>query len=223
MTAKVQPAEVAHYKSLGARDVIAKPFDPWPWRARFGQSGRHSVVTPPSHVQTVAEQLARLRNDYLVRLPAELAALTALAIGLGEGEPERAGLDELHHRLHKLAGSGGTFGFAALSAAARTLEQRVKAFLSNPLEALDSPSRLAFLADVAALGETVIEDDAPLALSTASVEPAPGESIQICWLRMTPCWGRNWHARSKPSNMLCGCSPRLVRLSVLHKRIGPIC
>lgn len=28
MTAKVQPAEVAHFKSLGARDVIPKPFDP---------------------------------------------------------------------------------------------------------------------------------------------------------------------------------------------------
>lgn len=28
MTAKVQPQEVAHYKSLGAMDVIAKPFDP---------------------------------------------------------------------------------------------------------------------------------------------------------------------------------------------------
>lgn len=28
MTAKVQPAEVAHYKSLGALDVIPKPFDP---------------------------------------------------------------------------------------------------------------------------------------------------------------------------------------------------
>lgn len=28
MTAKVQPAEVSHYKSLGALDVIAKPFDP---------------------------------------------------------------------------------------------------------------------------------------------------------------------------------------------------
>ena len=28
MTAKVQPSEVAHYKSLGAREVIAKPFDP---------------------------------------------------------------------------------------------------------------------------------------------------------------------------------------------------
>ncbi len=28
MTAKVQPQEVAHYRSLGALDVIAKPFDP---------------------------------------------------------------------------------------------------------------------------------------------------------------------------------------------------
>ena len=28
MTAKVQPAEIAHFKSLGASDVIAKPFDP---------------------------------------------------------------------------------------------------------------------------------------------------------------------------------------------------
>ncbi len=28
MTAKVQPQEVEHYRSLGAVDVIAKPFDP---------------------------------------------------------------------------------------------------------------------------------------------------------------------------------------------------
>jgi two-component system, OmpR family, response regulator len=28
MTAKVQAAEVAHYRALGALDVIAKPFDP---------------------------------------------------------------------------------------------------------------------------------------------------------------------------------------------------
>lgn len=28
ITAKVQPTEVMHYKSLGALDVLAKPFDP---------------------------------------------------------------------------------------------------------------------------------------------------------------------------------------------------
>jgi two-component system, OmpR family, response regulator len=44
MTAKVQPQEVARYKSLGALDVIAKPFDPMAlanqvrhiWEARHG-------------------------------------------------------------------------------------------------------------------------------------------------------------------------------------------
>jgi len=28
MTAKVQPAEIAHFRDIGALDVIAKPFDP---------------------------------------------------------------------------------------------------------------------------------------------------------------------------------------------------
>lgn len=45
MTAKVQPAEVDFYKSLGALDVIAKPFDPMTlagqvaaiWGAHHGQ------------------------------------------------------------------------------------------------------------------------------------------------------------------------------------------
>jgi DNA-binding response OmpR family regulator len=44
MTAKVQPTEISHYKSLGALDVIAKPFDPMTlatrvraiWEARHG-------------------------------------------------------------------------------------------------------------------------------------------------------------------------------------------
>lgn len=44
MTAKVQAAEVAHYKALGALDVIPKPFDPMSladkvrniWEGRYG-------------------------------------------------------------------------------------------------------------------------------------------------------------------------------------------
>jgi CheY-like chemotaxis protein len=34
MTAKVQPSELAQFKSLGAIDVIAKPFDPMALAAR---------------------------------------------------------------------------------------------------------------------------------------------------------------------------------------------
>ena len=37
LTAKVQPAEVVHYQSLGALDVIAKPFDPMTLAAQVQQ------------------------------------------------------------------------------------------------------------------------------------------------------------------------------------------
>ncbi|MDM8349011.1 response regulator [Pseudomonas sp. sp1636] len=37
MTAKVQPAEIEHYRSLGARDVIIKPFDPMQLAAQIRQ------------------------------------------------------------------------------------------------------------------------------------------------------------------------------------------
>ena len=134
-----------------------------------------------AQAKAVAEQMALLRKDYLARLPAELAALTTLANGLGEGEFDRAVLDELHHRLHKLAGSGGTFGFASLSAGARSLEQRAKRCLSNAQESWDAPTRQAFVADVAALGETVVEDKAPRAMPPDSVEASSGQS-NLIWL-----------------------------------------
>lgn len=37
MTAKVQPAEIAEYRRLGARDVIIKPFDPMQLAAQVRQ------------------------------------------------------------------------------------------------------------------------------------------------------------------------------------------
>ncbi|MDO9622422.1 MAG: response regulator [Pseudomonas sp.] len=37
MTAKVQPSEIEHYRSLGARDVIIKPFDPMQLAAQVRQ------------------------------------------------------------------------------------------------------------------------------------------------------------------------------------------
>ncbi|MHB8667394.1 MAG: response regulator [Burkholderiales bacterium] len=40
MTAKVQPGEIAHYRSLGAVDVIAKPFDPMTLSAQVSEIWR---------------------------------------------------------------------------------------------------------------------------------------------------------------------------------------
>jgi len=131
----------------------------------------------------VAAQLAELRQAYLARLPAELAALQSLAADLGGGEADRARLDELRHRLHKLAGSGGTFGLAALSAAARTLEQRVKGWLAGGLAELDDGQvRQALAAGLAALGASLSENDHPASLARGHASPPSADEANEVWL-----------------------------------------
>ena len=108
--------------------------------------------------ELIAEQLARLRNAYRSSLPRELAALKALAEGLCGGEVDRATLGELHHGLHKLAGSGGTFGMMSLSSRARALEQRVKQWLDGALTEVTTKVRQTLIQEVAALAEAVSEE-----------------------------------------------------------------
>ena len=76
--------------------------------------------------QAVAAYLVRLREQYISRLPETLNLLERLAADLGSERPDNDRLEELHHRLHKLSGSGGSFGQVELSKAARKLEQQVQ-------------------------------------------------------------------------------------------------
>jgi len=134
--------------------------------------------------EAVAEQLARLREDYQARLPAELAALTALAAGFGGAESDRARLEELHQRLHKLAGSGGTFGLASLSARARALEQQSRQWLAGTLNEVAAEARQAFVGDVARLGEAasgVTDAPSPRAQAARPAPTPPGKIANI-WL-----------------------------------------
>ena len=132
--------------------------------------------------QALAAQLAKLRANYLARLLAELAALQALGADLHGGERDRASLNELHKRLHKLTGSGGTFGLTSLSAAARALEQRVQAWLAGDLDGLDATACRSLAADLAALSRTADDIDEPSALiPPSSPVHAPGQTIRV-WL-----------------------------------------
>ncbi len=104
----------------------------------------------------VTEQLARLRNSSWSRLPEELAAVEKLTASLNGGEFSRANLDELHQRLHKLAGS---------------------------LDRVDAEVCLALAADVAALAKAPVADNPPEDIQqAASAGPASaGQSISV-WL-----------------------------------------
>lgn len=95
------------------------------------------------------ERFAQLRHAYLARLPALLAEIEALA---GRA-PAPEALDGLYRHLHKLAGSGGTYGFPELSERASALEARVRAWIEGGTFRPGSHDELA--EDLARLREAV--------------------------------------------------------------------
>jgi HPt (histidine-containing phosphotransfer) domain-containing protein len=68
--------------------------------------------------------LEEQRQDYRRGLPDKLARMASIVERLDRGDPaELAGLERL---AHSMAGSGGTFGFDELGAAAKALELAVQ-------------------------------------------------------------------------------------------------
>lgn len=89
------------------------------------------MAEPVDATAALAAQLALLREQFLQRLDDTLAGLAArLAADPGAVLPATA-LAEIHAQLHRLVGSGGTFGFAELSRQARMLEVQAQAWLGG--------------------------------------------------------------------------------------------
>lgn len=85
------------------------------------------------------ERLAALKVSYAVKLPERLNELEAAVTFFTNSEtPDlaRQALKAIHAQAHKLAGSAGTFGFAAVSDAAHHLD----IYSSSFIEEGDSPT-----------------------------------------------------------------------------------
>lgn len=72
--------------------------------------------------QAIAAKLATLKTAYLARLPEEFGQLKALASTLSDPSQVVDSLTQLNQRLHKLAGSAGSFGFGEMGKLAKQLE-----------------------------------------------------------------------------------------------------
>lgn len=107
----------------------------------------------PDHKQEVLEKLAQLREEYRASLPVELAAIALESRSLRD-TPSPDQLQNIHRRLHKLAGSAGSFGFPQLSVRARELE----IVLQNWLKGRE-PDAVARAQLVAELSSLEIVDD----------------------------------------------------------------
>lgn len=82
-------------------------------------------------MESLQEQLQVLHNSYAARLPEKIGQIEETWEALVTGECNGEGLKALHRMVHSLAGSGPTFGFAAVGEAARTLEIFLKSILKN--------------------------------------------------------------------------------------------
>jgi CheY-like chemotaxis protein len=120
MTARAQSRELDLFRSLGAVGVIPKPFDPMTLAASV-----RNYANPP-------DELATLRGGFLRRLIDDAAALTRYRSLLESGMPRRDALTGIKDMAHSLAGAGGIYGFAEISAAAGTLEEAAIAALEAP-------------------------------------------------------------------------------------------
>ena len=86
------------------------------------------MIDDPAHAAAFAAQLAALRAQFVQRLEGAMAAFgTQLDCAADQVPP--AVLREVHAQLHRLAGTGGTFGYAELSRRARQLEAQAKEWL----------------------------------------------------------------------------------------------
>ena len=139
------------------------------------------MADPKAAMDAIAEGMTQLHNAYLERLPAELDALKHLAAALTGSNEDRANLEDLHLRLHKLAGSGGTFGLSALSEQSRSLELQAKRWLDNPAHKTDMSSRLAFSERVAAL-DTTLDKVEPAVSSALHAAPLESGRTTKIWL-----------------------------------------
>jgi len=85
-----------------------------------------------SNAEALHSQLQALTDRFAERLQQELPELDQLAEALqqtSEGEQRRQLMLVIHERLHRLAGTAGTFGFTTLGQQARLLEQRADRWL----------------------------------------------------------------------------------------------
>lgn len=112
----------------------------------------------------LAAAIRTLRVEYLKEAPLRVAELQTL---LGRAEQGDGGaLDELRRALHKLAGSGGSYGFAELSVRSRAGEHEAQRLLE-----LGAPVAVSQLRALRVMVQGVADELA----AAASGEGAPPE------------------------------------------------
>jgi diguanylate cyclase (GGDEF)-like protein len=129
----------------------------------------------------IQEQLRALQASYAAQLPSKLEEIESCWQTLSGSDWDPATLELLHRLTHSLAGSGKTFGFPRLGELARSLEQRLKAWLEEDVSASDDDrvqvgTLLDEMRHAAASGAAADSDDRDS--DTETIVPPPAGSSE---------------------------------------------
>lgn len=118
LTAKVQQNEINEYISVGGAGVIKKPFDPMKLCDEIQAIWKEAKTSVP----TKENKIDQLLNVYLEHLKEYEITLKEAIYAIKNSVLTDELKQKIQHIAHKLAGSGATYGFEALSKAARELD-----------------------------------------------------------------------------------------------------
>jgi two-component system OmpR family response regulator len=134
MTAKVQTQEMVRYRALGAEEVIAKPFDPMALAERV-----RTIWSGIRREEGGTHTAEGGYHDYFAgRLPDRLREIEEASERARETAWSTDAVRDFHRLAHSLTGAGATFGFPAVTQAARALEARLKAVVHGREPAPDA-------------------------------------------------------------------------------------
>lgn len=77
------------------------------------------------------DRLQALRDKYAASIPERLQAVSNALASCRDAGRAAGQLEQLHHTLHSIAGSAGSFGFKWLGDEARRAEQSVRALMAG--------------------------------------------------------------------------------------------
>jgi len=132
LTASAMPSEVDRLKKLGARAVVAKPFDPF----ALPNAVRELLGTPPglpasgpARAKAGDDGLDELRAQFVRRSQARTEMAARILGLLRETPADGEHLQDLMRFFHSLAGVGTSFGFPQVTALAKEGELECLAIL----------------------------------------------------------------------------------------------
>lgn len=94
----------------------------------YPSTGSRNMDEPPN---VLNDQLKALYEAYAAHLPDKLGQIEAAWQALQHNADASDPLNTLYFLVHKLAGSGATFGFATVSEAASRLEQYLQTLIED--------------------------------------------------------------------------------------------